>query len=150
MCQLFTNSDRSVWKSKSRSIRVDGVVTSVRLETFFWETLEEIGHRDNLSVGRLITKLYKEARDAEHDLTNFTSYLRVCCGRYLSLSADRAISRSDKTHISSLPSMDILSAEKKRRQDRARTYNERLSHLISEPNGADNNGDLLLSDNNNN
>ena len=73
MCQLFTNSDPAVWKSKSRSIRVDGVVTSVRLETFFWETLEEIGFRDSMSVGQLITKLYREAREAEHDLSNFTS-----------------------------------------------------------------------------
>lgn len=122
MCQLFTNSDPAVWKSKSRSIRVDGVVTSVRLETFFWETLEEIGFRDSMSVGQLITKLYREAREAEHDLSNFTSYLRVCCGRYLSLTADQEILRGDETPIAELPAYEIMSAEKKRRSERARAH----------------------------
>ena len=122
MCQLFTNSDPDVWKSKSRSIRVDGVVTSVRLETFFWETLEEIGFRDNMSVGQLITKLYREAREAEHDLNNFTSYLRVCCGRYLSLTADQDILRGAETPIAELPAFEIMSAEKKRRGERSNTH----------------------------
>jgi len=119
MCQLFTNSDPNVWNNRSRSIRVDGVVTSVRLEEFFWETLEEIGSRDNMSVGQLITKLYKEAREAEHDLSNFTSYLRVCCGRYLSLTADQVIVRGSTRPIADLPAYEIMSVEKKRRVERA-------------------------------
>jgi len=42
MCKLFVNSDPSLWQNVTRSLRIDGMVTSIRLENFFWFTLEEI------------------------------------------------------------------------------------------------------------
>lgn len=93
MCQLFTKANQDCWKNITRSLRIDGVTTSIRLEHFFWRILEEIAFRDNLSVGQLITRLYHESLDADHDIGNFTSFLRVCCGRYLSLAADGEITR---------------------------------------------------------
>ena len=42
MCQLFINADTNLWASHTRSLRIDGVVTSIRLENFFWKILEEI------------------------------------------------------------------------------------------------------------
>ena len=81
MCQLFIDADPALWTSHTRSFRMDGMVTSVRLEEMFWRTLETIGHRDDLTVPQLLHRLYNESLDAGHDVGNFTSFLRVCCLR---------------------------------------------------------------------
>ncbi|MFD2207605.1 ribbon-helix-helix domain-containing protein [Kiloniella antarctica] len=114
MCQLFINADSDLWGNQSKSLRIDGVVTSIRMENFFWSTLAEISARDNMSVNQLITKLYHEAIDAEHDMGNFTSFLRVCCGRYLALVASNDIPKADDIMIRSLPVNEILKKEKSR------------------------------------
>lgn len=111
MCQLFIDADSSLWQSTTRSMRVDGVVTSIRLEAFFWHTLSEIAARDELSIGQLLTRLYLESMDAGHDLGNFTSFLRVCCGRYLSLAADGLISREMQSPLAELEASTLLSQE---------------------------------------
>ena len=71
------------WKSTTRSIRIDGTVTSVRLETFYWHTLTEIAQKRNMQVPELMTKLSRVAKSGVTNHTNFTSFVRVCCGRYL-------------------------------------------------------------------
>ncbi len=85
MCKLFINADSGLWESSTRSLRIDGMVTSVRLESFFWNILKEIAARDDMTTPQMIARLYHESIDANHDLGNFTSFLRVCCGRYLAL-----------------------------------------------------------------
>ncbi|MEM7308737.1 MAG: ribbon-helix-helix domain-containing protein [Planctomycetota bacterium] len=111
MCELFIQADRRFWQSTTRSIRVGGVVTSVRLEAFFWSTLTEIADRDGHSIGQLITRLYIEYTQAEHDLGNFTSFLRVCCSRYLSLIADGRLDRDPDTPLSDIDAEPLLKAE---------------------------------------
>ena len=46
-----------------------------------------------MTSNQLITKLYLEAIDAAHDMGNFTSFLRVCCSRYLSMIANGDFNR---------------------------------------------------------
>ncbi|WP_133406128.1 ribbon-helix-helix domain-containing protein [Parashewanella tropica] len=112
MCQLFIDAEPSLWQPRTRSLRIEGVVTSIRLEQFFWQVLTEIAQRDNMSDSSLISKLYLESIDAGHDLGNFTSFLRVCCARYLSLAADKQISR-DQSPLSKISNVtQILSLEK--------------------------------------
>ena len=77
MCELFIDSDVDKWISRTKSLRIDGVATSIRMENFFWAVLSEIAVRDLMTTNQLITKLYLEAMDADHDLGNFTSFLRV-------------------------------------------------------------------------
>ena len=77
MCQLFIDADPELWASQTRSFRMDGMVTSVRLEEMFWLILESIGERDELTVPQLLHRLYNESLDAVHDVGNFTSFLRV-------------------------------------------------------------------------
>ena len=60
MCQLFIGADPDLYRSRSRSLRLHGVATSIRLENLFWNILEEIGARDDMSGGRLLTRLYDE------------------------------------------------------------------------------------------
>ncbi|MEM5476824.1 ribbon-helix-helix domain-containing protein [Pacificibacter sp. AS14] len=111
MCELFIGADPKLWESRTRSLRIDGVATSIRIENHFWVTLEEIGLRDGMSVAQLITKLWHEAMDADHDLGNFTSFLRVCCTRYHALMAHGDISHNLNDPVSSHHSRHILRAE---------------------------------------
>ncbi|TPW29740.1 ribbon-helix-helix domain-containing protein [Martelella alba] len=112
MCRLFIGADPALWESVSRSVRIDGVVTSVRLERFFWDTLGAIAERDGLSVTQLISRLYRESIDAGHDLGNFTSFLRVCCGRFLALQAEGDIPPASA--IAGLDARAILERERRR------------------------------------
>lgn len=102
MCKLFIQADSQLWQSTTRSLRIDGVVTSIRLENGFWDVLEEIASRDNMQVPQMITRLYHESIDAGHDLSNFTSFLRVCVMRYLSLQKSGFIPTDLTTPLASL------------------------------------------------
>lgn len=113
MCGLFINADADLWESKTRSMRIDGVVTSIRMETFFWNILQEIAFRDGMTVNQLITKLYLESLDADHDVGNFTSFLRVCCGRYLSLTADGHLRRDEAKPLADMESSTLIEKEAK-------------------------------------
>jgi predicted DNA-binding ribbon-helix-helix protein len=118
MCQLFINADSLLWASKTKSLRIDGVVTSIRLENFFWNVLEEVAFRDDTTVNQMITLLYLESLDADHDIGNFTSFLRVCCSRYLSLIADGAIGRKDKLSLRGINASEVIQQESQRMQAR--------------------------------
>ncbi|SNY94156.1 Predicted DNA-binding protein, contains Ribbon-helix-helix (RHH) domain [Cohaesibacter sp. ES.047] len=112
MCQLFIGSDPAMWECETRSLRIDGMVTSIRLESFFWQVLEQIAKRDGFAVTQLISKLYHEAEDADHNLGNFTSFLRVCCGRFLALQLTGDIPQNPSIPIRSLNAERILDRER--------------------------------------
>lgn len=118
MCELFIKADAGQWQSRTHSLRIDGVATSIRIENAFWATLEEIGARDGMSVAQLITRLWHEAMDADHDLGNFTSFLRVCCARYHALIAAGDISADLTVPIAAHPARAILAREAARRIER--------------------------------
>ncbi len=120
MCELFIGADSTLWTSKTRSLRIDGVATSVRMETFFWQVLEEIAARDGMTSNQVITKLYFESMDADHDLGNFTSFLRVCCARYLALMAAGEISADLAAPLANVDSRGILAREGARRMHKPR------------------------------
>lgn len=122
MCRLFIGADPELWLSVTRSLRIDGVVTSVRLENFFWWTLEDIASRDDLTVIRLIGKLYDESRNEGHDLDNFASFLRVCCGRYLSLQLNGLVPTDKSTAISILDAETILVREQENYRERQSSW----------------------------
>lgn len=122
MCQLFINADSQLWSCKTKSLRIDGVVTSIRLEVFFWQVLEEVAFRDQMNVNQMITKLYLESLDADHDIGNFTSFLRVCCSRYLSLIADGKLVRGDTAPLGNMDAKSLLEDEAQRDQFRLASY----------------------------
>ncbi|HAT84758.1 ribbon-helix-helix domain-containing protein [Cohaesibacter gelatinilyticus] len=119
MCQLFIDADPALWTPQTRSFRMDGMVTSVRLEDLFWRTLETIGERDDLTVPQLLLRLYNESLDAGHDIGNFTSFLRVCCLRFLDLQLRGLIPVEPGVRLSELLVDDILAAERCERDKRA-------------------------------
>ncbi|MCB1957638.1 MAG: ribbon-helix-helix domain-containing protein, partial [Rhodocyclaceae bacterium] len=64
MCRIFVSADPRLYLPITRSIRLRGVATSIRLELQFWQVLEEIGERDGLSVPQLLGTLHDELHDA--------------------------------------------------------------------------------------
>jgi predicted DNA-binding ribbon-helix-helix protein len=84
MCELYVKADPILYESRSRSLRICGVVTTLRLENQFWDILSEIAGHDGLTTNQLISKLYEEIMDYRGEVVNFASFLRVSCMRYLS------------------------------------------------------------------
>ncbi|KMQ75094.1 ribbon-helix-helix domain-containing protein [Marinobacter subterrani] len=108
MCKLFINANPELWVSKTHSLRIDGMVTSVRMENAFWHVLEELAKRDGMNLPQMITRLYHESIDAGHDLGNFTSFLRVCALRYLELQLSGDVPSDTRVPIASLDADRIL------------------------------------------
>jgi len=83
MCNVYTGADKNRYASTSRSIRILGCVTSVKLENEFWRLLDEIAEAEGQTTPKFINTLYKELIDNHSDVKNFTSFLRVVCPIYL-------------------------------------------------------------------
>ncbi|MCY0095410.1 ribbon-helix-helix domain-containing protein [Hoeflea ulvae] len=115
MCQLFVGADPALWENETRSLRLEGMATSVRLEAFFWSVLEQIGARDQLTVSHLLQRLYRESLDEGHDLDNFASFLRVCCGRYLALQLSGDVPVDTTIALRDVDASRILARENKQR-----------------------------------
>lgn len=115
MCRLFIGADPELWESVTRSFRMDGMVTSVRLEYMFWNVLEDLAARQDLNVPQLLHQLYNESIDEGHDLGNFTSFLRVCCLRFIDLQLNGLMATDASVDFNTLPAEDILLQEKELR-----------------------------------
>jgi predicted DNA-binding ribbon-helix-helix protein len=115
MCQIFINADPELYATRSRSIRLHGVATSLRLENLFWQVLGEIGERDGLSVPQLLGRLYDELTISGRldESTNFTSFLRVSCLRYLQLQLAGRIPADPRVPIRDLDPAWVLAAERR-------------------------------------
>ena len=111
MCKIFISANPELYRCRSRSLRLSGVATSIRLENLFWQVLEEIGIRDGLSVAQLITRLYDELADSGGDCANFSSFLRVSCLRYLALQVSGRIPADTEVPIRSLDANWVLAGE---------------------------------------
>ena len=84
MCELYVKADPILYESRSRSLRICGVVTTLRLENQFWDILSDIAQDDGMTTNQLVAKLYEEVMDYRGEVVNFASFLRVSCTRYLS------------------------------------------------------------------
>ena len=109
MCEIFISADPASYESRTRSVRLHGVVTSVRLEQLYWDVLEEIARRDGMSVVQLIERLYDELVAARGGVGNFTSFLRVSALRYEALVARGRIPADTQVPIRSLDAAAVLS-----------------------------------------
>jgi len=82
MCCLFRSQNPASYAAETRAIRLHGHSTSIRLEAAFWDILEEIGRKEQMSVGRFISALYDEVSE-QNEIGNLASFLRVTCTHYL-------------------------------------------------------------------
>jgi predicted DNA-binding ribbon-helix-helix protein len=108
MCEIFISADPASYESRTRSVRLHGVVTSIRLEQLYWVVLDEIARRDGMSVVQLIEKLYDELVAARASVGNFTSFLRVSALRYEALVAQGRIPADLSIPIRSLDARTVL------------------------------------------
>jgi predicted DNA-binding ribbon-helix-helix protein len=83
MCCLFRSQDPASYAAETRAIRVHGHATSIRLEAAFWEILEEIARKEEMSVARFIGVLHDEVLSHRDEIANLASFLRVTCLHYL-------------------------------------------------------------------
>jgi predicted DNA-binding ribbon-helix-helix protein len=101
MCGIYINADPIPYESRTRSLRIHGVITTVRLENLFWDVLHEIAGREGMTTSQFAVKLYDELIALRGEMpTNFASFLRVCCLRYLSM---REASGGASTHTATDP-----------------------------------------------
>jgi len=86
MCRIYIDADPILYESRTRSLRLHGVITTVRLENLFWDVLHEIAGREGMTTSQFAVRLYDELIALRGEVpTNFASFLRVCCLRYLSM-----------------------------------------------------------------
>ena len=88
MCQIFAGQDPAGYAYKSRSIRLGGHSTSIRLEATFWEILDEVAEEQGMTTPRFISTIYDEVLQLHGSIANFTSLLRVACVLYLKQPAE--------------------------------------------------------------
>lgn len=98
MCQIFASQPPESYASETRSVRLGGHVTSVRLEVAFWAILEEIAESEGITLPKFLTKLHDEVLQTNPQEYNFASLLRCSCLTYVTqikgrVSADHSPKR---------------------------------------------------------
>jgi predicted DNA-binding ribbon-helix-helix protein len=95
MCQIFAGQDPATYEYETRSLRLNGQSTSIRLEHSFWSVLDDIAAAEDLSVPQFISKLHSEVLELHGEAKNFTSLLRCACLVHM----DRAASEVEGAQI---------------------------------------------------
>lgn len=91
MCQMFAGQARDNYTVQTRSLRLNGQCTSLRLERKFWGILDEIAEGEELSTPQFVSKLHKEVVALHGDALNFSSMLRCTCLIYMEKQAESLI-----------------------------------------------------------
>lgn len=86
MCEVYVRTDPINYESRSHSVRIHGVITTVRLENEFWTVLGAMARSEGKTTNELIATLYDEVTKFRGEIDNFASFLRVSCMRYQELS----------------------------------------------------------------
>ena len=83
MCEIFAGQNPENYSCQTRSMRINGQSTSIRLENAYWEMLEEVAVSQGSSVPKFISTLHDEVLELQGEVKNFTSLLRCACLVYL-------------------------------------------------------------------
>lgn len=79
MCHISVAVQPSFYARETRSVRLNGYVTSMGLEAGFWNILRRLAEDQGIPVPELLARLYDEYVASEAGSHNFTSFLRVSC-----------------------------------------------------------------------
>lgn len=60
MCSIYVHADPMQYESRTRSIRIDNVVTTIRLENQFWDVLAEMAEKEGQTTNQLVSTLHGE------------------------------------------------------------------------------------------
>ena len=83
MCEFLAKADPILYEQRSRTVRINGVRTSIRLENMVWGTLAEMAEEEGRTTNALISTFHDEILAHRGEVPNFASFLRVTCMRYL-------------------------------------------------------------------
>ena len=83
MCEYFVKADPIKYEQRSRTLRIHGVLTSLRLENMVWDILAEMAEQQGCTTNALISLFHDEILAHRGEVPNFASFLRVTCMRYL-------------------------------------------------------------------
>jgi predicted DNA-binding ribbon-helix-helix protein len=83
MCQIYAGTEPARYDNEARSLRIQGCVTSIRLEKEFWSILQEMAEAAESTTPELLNTLYTEVHQNFGEVRNFTSFLRTACTIYL-------------------------------------------------------------------
>lgn len=79
MCQIFAGQDPSTYECETRSLRLNGQSTSIRLEAAYWTLLDDIARSEGFKTPAFISRLHSEVLELHGEARNFTSLLRCAC-----------------------------------------------------------------------
>ena len=83
MCEYFVKADPIQYEQRTRTIRIHGVLTSIRLENMVWDILAEMAEEEGCTTNHLIVQFHDEILAHRGEVPNFASFLRVTGMRYL-------------------------------------------------------------------
>jgi len=83
MCEYFVKADPIQYEQRSRTIRIHGVLTSIRLENMVWDILAEMAEKEGRTTNNLIVQFHDEILAHRGEVPNFASFLRVTSMRFL-------------------------------------------------------------------
>jgi predicted DNA-binding ribbon-helix-helix protein len=101
MCEFFVKADPIQYEQRSRTVRIHGVLTSIRLENMAWDMLAEMAAAEGRTTNALIVAFHDEILAHRGEVPNFASFLRVTCMRYLqrrALQAEEAAGAAVPSH----------------------------------------------------
>lgn len=90
MCQMLAGQDPATYEYETRSLRLNGQSTSIRLERAFWNVLTDIAEAEELSTPQFLSRLHSEVLEMHGETGNFTSLLRCACLVHLNRVAHEA------------------------------------------------------------
>lgn len=79
MCQIFAGQDPARYQLQTRSMRLNGQSTSIRLENAFWDILDEMAQAESVTTPAFVSKLHDEVLKLHGEPRNFTALLRCTC-----------------------------------------------------------------------
>ena len=83
MCEFFVKADPILYEQRSRTVRIHGLLTTIRLENMVWDLLAEMAQEEGCTTNALIGKFHDEILAHRGEVPNFASFLRVTVMRYL-------------------------------------------------------------------
>ena len=94
MCEIISNQSKVDYTLCTKTVRLNGHVTSIRLENYFWNILYAVATAENVSIRELLCRLSDEfAELSGGPPKNFASLLRVGCVKF-------SIARPDVVSVS--------------------------------------------------
>ena len=83
MCEYFVKADPILYEQRTRTVRIHGVLTSIRLENMAWDILAEMASSEGCTTNHLIVQFHDEILAHRGEVPNFASFLRVTGMRFL-------------------------------------------------------------------